>query len=193
MMHRPWIGIVLGLLLVLGGRAAYAQSSADAFFHEAAQAYVEGDPESARRAVERGLERAPDDPRLQALRKKLEQQTKQQGGSSSRQGVQEGTQNQRSRGQQSRQQRSGESGKESRSQTDRPSDQRTSRSSDAAAAQARSASQRRGRRGERKKGRHALSRAQAARFLQALERQEMKLLREVQTRGQQSQTVEKDW
>jgi hypothetical protein len=40
---------------------------------------------------------------------------------------------------------------------------------------------------------NALSRAQAARILQALENQEMKLLREVQARSQKTTTVEKDW
>lgn len=59
------------LVLLLAGMPVAAQSTADTYFHEGAQAYVAGDRAAARRAVTRGLEVAPDDPRLIALRNKL--------------------------------------------------------------------------------------------------------------------------
>jgi hypothetical protein len=195
-----WIGAIAGLLLVLGPLSAQAQSSADALFHEAAQRYVAGDRDGALRAVERGLKVAPSDSRLQALREKLEQQRKKRrgGGPSSQAGRQGQSQDQRSRGQQSQQQQPGEAGTESRAQGEKSSGQRASPSSEASDARSESS----GRRGPEagpaegdSQGRTALSRAQAARLLRALERQEMKLLREVQSRGQTSgsATVTKDW
>ena len=182
---------------MLGGAPAQAQSSADAFFHEAAQAYVAGNLENARRAVERGLEVDPSDSRLQALRKKLEQQQNRQGGgSSSRQGGQNQSQNQQSRGQQSRQQRSGEAGDQTRPRAESPTEPQPSSSAGASGDRPDPSPQNpeaEGGQGDTGRRSTALSRAQAARLLRALERQEMKLLREVQARGQQSTTVEKDW
>ncbi|MFB6272259.1 MAG: hypothetical protein ABEL51_05120 [Salinibacter sp.] len=198
-MPLRWIGVLAGLLLVLGGASAQAQSPADAFFHDAAQRYVDGNLAGARQAVERGLEVAPSDPRLQALRKKLKQQRKKRGGGgrSSRNGEQSQSQDQRSRGQQSQKQRSGKAGDKSRPRADRSSDQRSSRSSGNSDGRSESASKRRTSEGGQKDGRrsNALSRAQAARLLRALERQEMRLLREVQARGRPSKsaTVAKDW
>jgi hypothetical protein len=199
-----WIGISGGLLLVLAGTPVAAQSSADAFFHDAAQWYVEGDREAARRAVERGLAVAPSDPRLRALKKKLTQQEKRQGGGrSSQQGAQNRQQRQKSRGQTAQQEQSGASGQENRTEGQAPSDEDASspRRPDAQSQQPQPGeverdAQGRGTRGmqvEDRRPRTTLSRAQAARILRALENQEMKLLREVEVRGQEGTTVEKDW
>lgn len=183
---------------MLGPLPVQAQSSADAFFHDAAQRYVAGDREGALRIVERGLDAAPSDARLQALREKLEQQRKkrQGGGQSSQKGAQSTSQEQRSRGQQSQQQQSGEAGNESRTQGEKASG-RTPPQSGASTARSESSNRQEMEAGAEGDswGAEALSHAQAARLLRALERQEMKLLREVRARDQASEsaTVTKDW
>nr|WP_279304470.1 hypothetical protein [Salinibacter ruber] len=199
MMRLYWIGVVVGLLVGGGGAPALGQPSADALFHDAAQRYVAGDTEAARRAVERGLEIAPSDPRLQALRKKLEQQEKQRGGGRpSQQGQQPQNRRDPSRGSEGSQEQSGASGEESQSQSDDPSRSESSPSgtpdpsstgSSGAKAQGRQGGDRPGARRSARR----LSQAQAARLLQALENQERRLLREVQGESEAPSRVEKDW
>ena len=193
------IGLVAGLLVGGGGTPAVGQSSADALFHDAAQRYVAGDTEAARRAVERGLEIAPSDPRLRALRKTLEQHEKRRGGGRpSPQGQQSQTQRDPSRGNEGSQEQSGASGEESQSQSDDPSRSESSPSgtpdpsstgSSGAKAQGRQGGDRPGARRSARR----LSQAQAARLLQALENQEQRLLREVQGESEAPSRVEKDW
>ncbi len=192
-----WIGIIAGFLLVLGGTPAAAQSSADALFHEAAQRYVDGDVAAARQAVERGLDVAPSDPRLLALREKLqEQEKKREGGDRSSQGDSQNDQEQGSAGGNTQEDPSAPSGQDSRSNLDDSSDPQSSQApDDGASARAeedeRQAPQRIRNADDRPT--NSLSRAQAARLLQALENQEMKLLREVQGQAPKTETVEKDW
>ena len=200
-MSVRWIGIVAGLLLGMSGAPVVAQSSADAFFHDAAQQYVDGDVEAARRSVTRGLEVAPSDPRLQALREKLTTQEQERGSSgSSQRGAQDRPQSQQSKGEGNQEEQSGESEEESRSRADTPSDQQSqsSRGGEAhSSAQAGDRAQNRAREAQEGSRRptEALSQAQATRLLQALENQEIKLLREVrrQSQGQDTEAVAKDW
>lgn len=195
-MRLWWIGLVGALLLVLGGTPALGQSSADAFFHDAAQRYVAGDTEAARRAVERGLDIAPSDPRLRALRRKLEQQEDRRGGGrTSQQG--QSSQNQRgpSGGNDAQRERSGAPKEESQSENGDASKGERSRSRDAEASPGDGGAQ--GPQGNPRSGDRQstprLSRAQAVRLLQALEKQEQKLLREVQKQSDETQRVDKDW
>ncbi len=198
-MRLYWIGLVVGLLVGGGGTPAVGQSSADALFHDAAQRYVAGDTEAARRAVERGLEIAPSDPRLRALRKTLEQHEKRRGGGRpSPQGQQSQIQRDPSRGNEGSQEQSGASGEGSQSQSDAPSRSEASPSGtpdpsstgpSGAKAQGRQGGDRPGARRSARR----LSQAQAARLLQALENQEQKLLREVQGESEAPRRVEKDW
>lgn len=194
-MRLSWIGAMGGLLLVLGGTPALGQSSADAFFHDAAQRYVAGDTEAARRAVERGLEIAPSDPRLQALRRKLEQQDRRGGGQPSRQGQSSQSQRNPSEGDDGQQEQSDASGEESQSEANDAASSESSRPRGADPSSAGSGAQ--GGQGDDRSGdrrsTRRLSRAQAARLLQALENQEQKLLREVQGQSQEPERVEKDW
>ena len=200
-MSVRWIGIVAGLLLGVSGAPVVAQSSADAFFHDAAQQYVDGDVEAARRSVTRGLEVAPSDPRLQALREKLTTQEQERGSSgSSQRGAQNRPQSQQSKDEGNQEEQSGESEEESRSHADSPSDQQSqsSRGGEAgSSAQAGDRAQNRAREAQEgsRRSTEALSRAQAARLLRALENQEIKLLREVrrQSQGQDTEAVAKDW
>ena len=193
------IGAVLGLLVGLAGTPALGQSSADALFHDAAQRYVAGNTEAARRAVEKGLEMAPSDPRLRALRKKLQQQEKRRGGGrQSQQGQQSQSQRDPSRGNEGPQEQSDAAEQASRSQSDDPSRSESSRPEGADPSSAESPGEKaQGQQGGRQAGARrsarSLSQAQAARLLQALENQEQRLLREVQGESGEPNRVEKDW
>ncbi|MCS3684625.1 hypothetical protein GGP76_001976 [Salinibacter ruber] len=199
MMRLYWIGVVVGLLVGGGGAPALGQPSADALFHDAAQRYVAGDTEAARRAVERGLEIAPSDPRLQALRKKLEQREKQRGGGRpSQQGRQSQSQRDPSRGNEGSQKQSDASEEESQSQSDDPSRSEssppgTSDPSSAGSSGEKAQGRQGGDRPGARRSARRLSQAQAARLLQALENQEQRLLREVQGESEAPSRVEKDW
>lgn len=201
MMLARWIGIVGSLVLVLGGTPVAAQPSADAYFHEAAQQYVDGNKEAAQQAVARGLEVAPSDPRLKALQQKLDQESQDRGGGG---GSQQGSSNQQQReqsegdeGQKQESDASGEAGQnegtqEEASDSKSPQSQQPGGGGQAGGGAPRSGTQptREGESAER----NALTRDQAARLLRALQNQEMKLLREVQGQASETETpVEKDW
>lgn len=198
-----WIGIVGGLVLVLSGTPVAAQSSADAYFHEAAQQYVAGNTEAAQQAVERGLEVDPSDPRLQALRKKLEQDSQDRRGSGG--GSQQGSSNQspngQSQGNGGQDQQSDASGEEGQNEgaqnEEAPNSQSPQSQQSGGGGQAGGGAPQSGpqptQEGE-PAARNALTRDQAARLLRALQNQEMKLLREVQGQASETETsVEKDW
>ena len=209
--------VVVGLLLAA---PVAAQSTADAYFHEAARAYVDGDEATARRAVTQGLEVAPDDPRLIALRNKLREGGRPDGGrdssstasgSRSQQGTNtdadeasEGgedpspsdTEGPTQSGSQA-QSRGSESGPGARSEAQRsepPSDPSDGRRQGGGSGQRPSDAPpdpMRGGRGAQPVD--TLSRAQAERLLRALEGQERRLLRQLRPRTTQRRRVEKDW
>ena len=205
--------VAVGLLLA---PPAAAQSTADAYFHEAAQAYVDGDEATARRAVTQGLEVAPDDPRLIALREKLRE-----GGRPDGQQDSSSTSSDRRSGQQgneSSDETSGGGENPSPSDTEGPTQSGPKASSEGTEPGSRPGSdaqrsdpsdgQRQGagsarrpsdarptptRRGRGGRPVDTLSRAQAERFLRALEGQERRLLRQLRPRSTKQQRVEKDW
>lgn len=210
-----WIGCV-AVLLLAGPSPAQAQSTADAYFHEAARQYVADNVQAARRAVERGLELAPSDPRLLALQKKLQQGKRPDGRrDNSSDGSQSGSQQnenssspQSSKGgqepssEQSGAARTGEQDADpSRSGGDR-SRAPDARRDDPPETNAQSSSGGRPanqsgradtiRRGQNGQGAAPLSRAQAERLLRALEGQERQLLRQLRPRSSR-EPVEKDW
>lgn len=208
-----WIGCVAVLLLV-GTAPASAQSSADAYFHEAARQYVADDVPAARRAVEQGLAIAPSDPRLLALQKKLQQGNRPDGRKdSSSTGSQSGGQqnedqsSQSSKGgqtpssEQSGAAQTGEQASSSRQGGSRSADPSSSERQQNANAQSSSGGQPADRPASadtlrRGQGGHAgtpLSEAQAERLLRALEGQERQLLRQLRLRSSSRQKVEKDW
>lgn len=205
MMRRVVCAIVL--VCVLGSGRAAAQS-ADAYFHEAAQQYIDNNLPAARRAVTQGLEVAPKDARLQALQEKLRETRRSTGTAdrSSRSG-----QRQQQSGQQSEQSSEGgqsrsESGQRSRAepgaqQQNRSGGQGQSRpqngeerraGEEGPERQPRAGGGQRAREGEPRPVR-ALSRAQAEQLLRALEVQERQLLRTLAPREGDASTVEKDW
>jgi len=64
-----------GFLLI---SATALGQSADEYFHNSSNAYIDGQFEQAKRTVQEGLLRYPDDPRLQALLKQLRKEQEQQ-------------------------------------------------------------------------------------------------------------------
>ncbi|HKL87714.1 MAG TPA: hypothetical protein VJ884_01840 [Salinibacter sp.] len=211
-----WIGCV-ALLLLVGTAPASAQSSADAYFHEAARQYVADNVPAARRAVEQGLAIAPSDPRLLALQKKLRQGNRPDGrqdssstGSQSgeqqneNQSSQSSTGGQKPSSEQSGAARTGKQESSSRQGGSRSAEPGPSEKRQNANAQSASGGQPGDRpapvdtlrRGQGSQGGHAgtpLSRAQAERLLRALEGQERQLLRQLRMRSSSRQKVEKDW
>lgn len=187
------------LLALVGPRSALSQS-ANAYFHEAAQQYVQGNPEQARETVERGLEVAPSDSRLRALLEKLERQNQSGGGggsSSGERGQSDDSQErdaseQADQSDQGQQNRSSESG--GAASRDDPAQSPESSGLGPRQQQQQNASRPDGPRANRPaRPRNVLSRAQANRLLQALETQEKRLLRQLRVRDFENVTVEKDW
>jgi hypothetical protein len=207
-------------LLLLAPALAQAQSAADSYFHEAARQYVADNVPAARRAVEQGLEVAPSDPRLLALRKKLRQGSRpdgrrEEGGTDA--GSQRGSQQNENASPSassnggdtpsSEQSGAARTGAQERSQTrpggsrdgDRKARRDVQRGTDAPPPpegrpqdrSARADTTRRGPGGHRRAT--PLSRAQAERLLRALEGQERQLLRQLRLRSASRQSVEKDW
>lgn len=206
------LGCVVVCLLLVPPVAA--QSTADPYFHEAAQAYVDGDEATARRAVTQGLEVAPDDPRLIALREKLREGGRpdgQQDSSSTSSGRQSGQQGNESSDETSEggenpspsdtegpPQSGPKASSEGTESGSRPgSDAQRSDPSDGqrqgAGSARRPSADRPTRRGRGGRPVDTLSRAQAERFLRALEGQERRLLRQLRPRSTTQQRVEKDW
>lgn len=189
----------VGALLLAMGGTVLAQSSAEAHFHEAAQHYIAEDLSAARQAVERGLEVAPSDPRLLSLQKKLEQTGRSQSDESSQKQGGSESQNTSSGNQSSNQsEEESEQGEQNQPGSSEPSGDSSPQSNASspsvpsdASERGRTADGQRG--GSSPEGMNALSRAQAERLLQALEGQEKRLLREVQTRSSEERSVEKDW
>jgi hypothetical protein len=177
---------------------------------------VDGDEATARRAVTQGLEVAPDDPRLIALREKLRE-----GGRPDGQQDSSSTSSDRRSGQQgneSSDETSGGGENPSPSDTEGPTQSGPKASSEGTEPGSRPGSdaqrsdpsdgQRQGagsarrpsdarptptRRGRGGRPVDTLSRAQAERFLRALEGQERRLLRQLRPRSTKQQRVEKDW
>jgi hypothetical protein len=205
MTHARWIGVyatalLAAALLVLPAPPAEAQPAAQTFFHTAAQQYVGGNTQAARQTVARGLEAHPDDPRLQALRKKLATEDRQEGGRSSPEGASAQQQSGASRGPQGRQERSAERGEKRGDRSEGRAGRQSSRSqpkgpdADGEPPDAAQTPRRPGREeGLSRQRVQALTRAQAARLLGALENQEETLLRAVQGQVQEGERVEKDW
>lgn len=206
------------LWMSMGGGGAVAQPTADSYFHEAAQQYVAGNDAAARRAVTQGLRKAPSDPRLVALRKKLQNERRseeksedastqnkpsQQNSTQSGNNTSEGEDNPSSSEDQDKSQSGAQDRSEQESQAERgagdggqsgrQTGQQTGQTDPSESFSPTESTPEQGARQGDGVPRDTLSRAQAERLLQALEGQERQLLRQLQTRSATSETVEKDW
>jgi hypothetical protein len=163
---------------------------------------VTDEVQAARRTVERGLEVAPSDPRLLALRKKLkqgkrpddrrgQQDSSTSGSNDASQQDDNASSDESSKGgQEPLEEQSG--AKQSGSEESPSSEQTGPRSSSSPPSDG---SGRPGtmRRGQGGRPVDTLSRAQAERLLRALEGQERRLLRQLGPQSTKRKTVEKDW
>lgn len=197
MMRALGIGGIVALVLAVGAPVAGAQSAADAFFHEAAQQYVADNVSAARRAVEKGLEEAPSDPRLIALREKLDQ-----GGRPEEERDDSSSESEGKGGEETNPESDGTS-EEGEDASEGEEDRTTQGPRDSSATGASRAespsvpfsspgppdSMRQGRGG---RSVDTLSREQAERFLRTLEGKERPLLR-LRTPPATERTVEKEW
>lgn len=210
-MRRPRALIVWGIALlacaVMHAVQAQPTNAQDAtpYFHEAAQQYVASDLQQALVTVNEGLRVAPDDPRLQALRRAIQQERQRSGsGSGGQQESPQGGQNTQNANPQSDEETQGPQG--AREQNDRSADGQPNASSQGQGAQdgsdatnpqppssssAGAAGSNAARDGEVRES--GLSQAQAARILRALENQEKQLLRQVLKRERRPQRVLKEW
>lgn len=196
-MTRVAFFVLVGMLLVLGPQLAVGQQGPDAYFHEAAKHYIDEDLPAARRAVNQGLEVAPSDPRLLALRRKIEASRRR----SSDDGNSEG-QGRRANSDSDTGQSTPSADSESRSRS-KPDGQDPSGTREGEQEQRASADgkQTPGRQGDGSRAATAgerrpagtLSQAQAERLLRALEVQEQRLLRSLQRTNGSPPAVEKDW
>jgi hypothetical protein len=200
MMRGVWTGFILGVVFAAGPYAVAAQSSADAYFHQAAQEYVAGNTPAARRAVKQGLAVAPSDPRLQALLQKLRQSGRSPGrqDSSSANNSNRSQQNENASADESSE--SNENASESEQSDAQQPGPRSDAQSGAGQSQSSAQNPSDGQRGADAQPRSGegrpvdtLSRAQAERLLRALEGQERQLLRRIQVRSATPRRVEKDW
>lgn len=181
------------LLVGMAARNTAAQQDADAYFHEAAQHYVEDDRTAARRAVEKGLQLDPSDARLRALRKKLSELERRERSSDSSGGS-------RQSGRSDETETDGES-PSSDSEQRAQSESGRRESSAAKGARQDPTSTRSERNGPENRApisgevrsQHGLTRTQAEQLLGALELQEKRLLRSLQRRESEASRVEKDW
>ena len=181
------------LLTAAPAAAQNAAQNAETFFHSAAQSYIGKDLPEAKRQVEAGLNVAPSDPKLLALREKLEQQEQQQSQQSGQdqsqtQKGQQGQQDNKQKGeQQDDQQEEGDQEGEQQEGKQPPEDpQEGEQENDASEVQP----------GEVQPppDPSTLTEAQAERILQALQNQEKQLLREVQRgRPVRGRPTDKDW
>jgi hypothetical protein len=188
---------------LLCARPSVAQSRTP-YFHEAAQQYLDARFEQALATVNRGLRAAPGNPRLEALREKIQQERRRQQSSSGSGGApqqsQRGGQPPQNAGQQdgdSREQSTPEPGDRSdQSSTEQGRPEESSGAGSASANEASEPSDPGQASGTARQGQEqgpGLSRAQAARILRALEMQEKQLLRQVQKRQRLPQRIVKEW
>lgn len=151
-------------------------------YHAGAQAYIEGDNAAALEAVEAGLDVAPNDPKLQALRELLEQQQDPQDQNDGGQNDESEDSEAGDEGEQNEEQDQGEQPDDGQ---EAEQDETQTRSSEAQAGEA----------PEQPAGREAesMTRAQAERILDAVGGEEELLLRELRRAPTQRSRSDKDW
>ena len=155
-------------------------------YHQGARAFVDGENDAARRAVEAGLAAAPDDARLQALKDLIDQQDQEDDQEDG------GQQDQSQNSDPGEQDQDGEQGEDGQNPPDQPEDG----SGDAEQDQTRTAPPQQTTEGEtpppaRERGQ--MSAAQAERILDAVGGEERLLLRELNRAPSQRSRSDKDW
>ena len=191
------------LLLVLGTAGTAEAQDAASYFHEGAQLYLDGSIAEAKAVVEEGLTMAPQSAKLQALKKKLDQkrqQQNQQGKRNSQNQQQQqndpSSQNQQQNQQNQKQQNPSDQEQQQNQQRQQSDEQQRQQEQEQQSQQPQRPQQDQQepqRRGTPSRNPEKISEQQALRILQALENQELELLRKVQQPESQDRHVEKDW
>ena len=178
---------------------AQAQPAGSSYFHRGAHLFIDGSTTEAKGVVMEGLRAAPNDPKLLALKKKLEQQQKQQSQSGKSNQQKKQDQNQQSKSNQGQQKGNNEqSSKSKKSGQQQEQKQQKEQSSQEQQKQQRAGKQKQqqspqtARRAPYRNPKK-MSKQQALRILQALGNQEQKLLREIKEAESRPRHVEKDW
>jgi len=167
---------------------------AESYFHQGAQQFIYNNLEAAISAVESGLERYPDDPKLQSLYEQLKEQQQQQQDQNSQNEQDNGDQNEENSEQNSEQQKN-EENSEQNSEQNSESEEQESENDDQSQSQDEQAPNDSDPR-ERTEAEELkdLSKEEAQKILQALAQKEKELLKEfkkAKTKG--GKTHEKDW
>jgi len=163
---------------------------AESYFHQGAQQFIYNNLEAAISAVESGLERYPDDPKLQSLYEQLKEQQQQQQDQNSQNEQDNGDQNEENSEQNSEQQKNEENSEQNSESEEQESENDDQSQSQDEQAPNDSDSRERIEAEELKD----LSKEEAQKILQALAQKEKELLKEfkkAKTKG--GKTHEKDW
>ena len=186
---------VLALLSLSVVDTAQAQPADSSYFHRGAHLFIDGSTTEAKSVVMEGLQVTPNDPKLLALRKKLEREQKQQ--SQSGKNKQQQNKNKQSKGNQSQQdgnneqssesEKSGQQQEQNQQKEPSPQDQQKQQAGEKQQQSPQTARKVPYRNPEK------MSEQQALRILQALGNQEQKLLRELKKAESRPRHVEKDW
>jgi hypothetical protein len=166
---------------------------AESYFHQGAQQFIYNNLEAAISAVESGLERYPDDPKLQSLYEQLKEQQQQQQDQNSQNEQDNGDQNEENSEQNSEQQKNEENSEQNEQNSE--SEEQESENDDLSQSQDEQAPNDSDPR-ERTEAEELkdLSKEEAQKILQALAQKEKELLKEfkkAKTKG--GKTHEKDW
>jgi len=158
-----------GFLLI---SATALGQSADEYFHNSSNAYIDGQFEQAKRTVQEGLLRYPDDPRLQALLKQLRKEQEQQ---------QQQNQQQQQQNQEQQQQRDQQQQNQQQNQQQQQGEQNQPENGDPQNNEQQLAQQ--------------MSKQEAEKILKALEQKEKDLLKQFKKKKTKSGNTsnEKDW
>lgn len=187
--------IVFFVLLVSlpAADVAFGQDGSS-YFHRGAQLYIDGAIAEAQTVVGEGLRVRPDDPKLQALKEKLEQQQQQQSQQSQQEQQSEQEQNENASDSQDQQDGSEEQSENTeQGQQQQEEEQSGSEEGEQQEQQEGDQQQPDPSQAEPVRNPEEISEEQAMRILQALENQELQLLREARKPPSDARRVEKDW
>jgi len=154
--------------------ASVAAQPADAFFHNSSNAYIDGQFDVAKRTVQEGLLRYPNDPKLQALLEQLEKEQQKQQQNQNQQQQNQDQQQQQNQQQQNQQQNQDQQQQQQQQQSQSDSSGEPQNQQQAAA---------------------QMSKAEAEKILKALEQKERDLLKQFKKKSTKPSQAknEKDW
>lgn len=166
------------IVFIFLSAAVFAQS-ADEYFHNSSNAYIDGQFDTAKRTVQQGLLRYPNNPKLQALLEQLEKEQEQRQQNQNQQ--QQNQEKQQEEQKQNQQQQNNEQNQNQSQQNKKQEQQKQSDQNGDPQNQQQAAAQ--------------MSKAEAEKILKALEQKERQLLKQFKKKSTKSGQPknEKDW